>query len=222
MSRRKKKGSFRHDPFRKLKGLAVSSVEKGSDREPVEETAAPTAGPSADNDAFADEMARLGVQRSSGETAGAPAGETPRLETESEPEDSDEALFLAALEGMDSRFEDGFPVPEEPSASPRRMKQLRQGRLIPEEKIDLHGLSRAEVRTRVGYFLENAIYHGRKTVLIITGRGRGSGGAPVLRNEVERFLAEQGRTWAIEWGRAPRRYGGEGALVVFLKNASKR
>jgi len=197
-------------------------VEKGSDREPVEETAAPTAGPSADNDAFAAEMVRLGVQRRSGKTSGDPADEAPRPEMDSEPKDSDEALFLAALDGMDSRFEDGFPVPEEPSASPRRMKQLRQGRLIPEEKLDLHGLSRAEVRIRVGYFLQNAVYHGRKTVLIITGRGRGSGGEAVLRSEVERFLAEEGRTWASEWGRAPRRYGGEGALVVFLKSASKR
>jgi DNA-nicking Smr family endonuclease len=60
-----------------------------------------------------------------------------------------------------------------------------------------------------------------KTVLIVTGRGKSSGAEPVLRAEVERYLNHDAGAWVSEWGRAPRQYGGEGALVVFLKGSKK-
>jgi DNA-nicking Smr family endonuclease len=109
------------------------------------------------------------------------------------PAATDRELFLDALKGMDTVFEDAFPPEEEvQQVLPRRMKLLRQGRLVPEAKIDLHGLTREEARTKVGYFLEDSVYQGKKTVLIVTGRGKGSGGEPVLRAEVERYLSTEG------------------------------
>jgi DNA-nicking Smr family endonuclease len=40
----------------------------------------------------------------------------------------------------------------------------------------------------------------------------------VLRDEAEKILEEHRKTLIAEWGRAPRQYGGEGALVIFMKN----
>jgi DNA-nicking Smr family endonuclease len=40
----------------------------------------------------------------------------------------------------------------------------------------------------------------------------------VLRQAVEALLQESKRQ-VVEWGLAPRRYGGSGALVVFLRKA---
>ncbi len=128
--------------------------------------------------------------------------------------------LLEQLGRLDIVFEDRHPKEEEEVVSAsRRMKRLRQGRLKPEATLDLHGLDRHGARQRIRFFLEDMVWQGRKTVLIITGRGLGSGEeGPVLRSEAERFLSNEGRTWVLEWGRAPRSYGGEGALIAFLRS----
>lgn len=215
--------SFQANPFKKLKGFAASAPPE-KDPEKKGKTAAPP--PAGEDDAtlFAEEMSRLGVKRGREEKS-APPGKVSGEEdgAASVPAATDRELFLDALKGMDTVFEDAFPPEEEvQQVLPRRMKLLRQGRLVPEAKIDLHGLTREEARTKVGYFLEDSVYQGKKTVLIVTGRGKGSGGEPVLRAEVERYLATGAGEWVSEWGRAPRWYGGEGALVVFLTGKSKR
>ena len=211
-------GSRRHDssgsPFKRLKGFRVSS----SPKEQSPPSAKPAAEPQEeDGDLFAREMARLGVK---GEGAPEPSS-APTTKGESTPSPEDDGgLFLAALGQLDAVFQDEIPGTEEQetcAAAPRRMKLVRQGKLIPEARLDLHGLTREEARARTRHFLENAAYHGRKTVLIITGRGKGSEGEPVLRAELERYLSQEGRAWGAEWGRAPRQYGGVGALVGFLK-----
>lgn len=210
---------FQQNPFKGLKGFCVSTTpEKGLKKKEKP----PAASPAIEEEAalFAAEMAKLGVDcREAAEaTTGEVAGEESILPP-SPP--SDRELFLDALKGMDTVFADELPPPEEPPASPRRMKLLRQGRLVPEAKLDLHGLTRDAARDRVRYFLDDSFYQGIKTVLIVTGRGKGSDGEPVLRAEVEHYLNHEAGAWVSEWGRAPRRYGGEGALVVFLQGKKK-
>ncbi len=122
---------------------------------------------------------------------------------------------------MDNVFRDEIPEAAAASAPPRRMRQLRQGKLTPEAKLDLHGLNRQEAREKVRFFLEDAVFHGLKTVLVITGRGKGSSDGPVLRTFMEGYLSKEAKAWVLEWDRAPARYGGDGALVVFLKGRRK-
>lgn len=63
-------------------------------------------------------------------------GEEENLSPTSSP--SDRELFLDALKGMDTLFSDELPPPEEHKASPRRMKLVRQGRLVPEANFFLY------------------------------------------------------------------------------------
>jgi len=211
---------IQQNPFTGLKGFCVSTPAEKSPAKQAKPPAAPPANED-ETELFAAEMARLGVDRRETE-AEAPAGEETGGASVSPPfPPSDRELFLDALKGMDTVFADELPPPEEPLPSPRRMKLLRQGRLVPEATLDLHGLTRDEARQRVRYFLDDSLYQGLKTVLIVTGRGKGSGGEPVLRAEVERYLNHEAGAWVHEWGRAPRRYGGEGALAVFLKGGKK-
>lgn len=222
--KKKKSGKeFKSSPFKQLKGLCVSPPEeKKTPPVPAGKKTSPRTG--AEEVGFADEMARLGVERLGGGEAAEAAGKSavePAEKTadqaQSPPADEEE-LFLAALGNMDAVFRDQVPESEEPTPpGPRRMKLLRQGKLHPEGTLDLHGRTREEARQQVEFFLDDALYQGWKTVLIITGRGRGSGGEPVLRREVENFLAREAGGRVAEWGRAPARLGGEGALVVFLK-----
>jgi len=77
-----------------------------------------------------------------------------------------------------------------------------------------------EACTKVRFFLQDALYQGYRTVLVITGKGSHSSDGPVLRIAMERLLESQ-RELVLEWGIAPPRYGGSGALIVFLRQPGK-
>jgi DNA-nicking Smr family endonuclease len=213
-----RKKEFQHDPFKRLKGFCVSSPEKAP---PEDRPATPPVTAYDEAALFADEMARLGVAHRPAGDAAAETAETSAPDSSpkaaDEPPPTDRELFLASLGEREAVFGDEIPAEDEPAAAPRRMRQVRRGELVPEAQLDLHGLGRDDARERVRHFLDNAVYQGRKTVLIVTGRGKGSGGEPVLRAEIERYLKYEASAWVAEWGRAPARYGGEGALIVFLK-----
>jgi DNA-nicking Smr family endonuclease len=216
MSRKKEsEKTFRHDPFSDLKGFAVSAQEK---KEPPAAKPAPPVAPAPDApELFAAEMERLGVARREGATLEPPQKRPPAPVSRPAPA-TDAELFRAALGEMETVFADEVSAEEEGhAAAPRRMRQLRRGELVPEARLDLHGLSREQARRKVLHFLDDARYQGLRTVLVITGKGIGSGAEPVLRAEIERLLRHEAGAWVAEWGRAPRQYGGEGALVVFLR-----
>ncbi len=220
-----RKKEFQHDPFRGLKGFCVSPAEKAAMPDRPVATASSDAPPRDEAAIFAEEMDRLGVvcrdveEDATEAVAGRREVDPPAVDTVPAPNDQD--LFLASLGSMEKVFVDDFPLAEDPAATPRRMRQVRRGELVPEAQLDLHGLGRDAARDRVRHFLDNAVHHGRKTVLIVTGRGKSSGREPVLRAEIERYLRYEAAAWVAEWGRAPARYGGEGALIVFLKGRKR-
>jgi DNA-nicking Smr family endonuclease len=210
---------MRNDPFKALKGFCVSAPEPSPPPKiaPLPRSVAPE-----EPVAFSEEMARIGVRKLKAPEREAPRPAVPSVEEPPVPV-GDADLFVAALGQLDTVFSDRFPEEDEvvPTAAPRRMKLLARGKLMPEATLDLHGLSRDEALERVRHFLDNAAYHGRKTLLIVTGKGLRSESEPVLRAAVERFLNGEGRSLVAEWGRAPRQFGGDGALAVFLRNAEK-
>jgi DNA-nicking Smr family endonuclease len=219
-SKKQKTKDFQNSPFKALKGVAVAAEKDSSDKKPAPpQPVEPVA--ENDADAFEREMALLGVdprvQDDCEQEAEPVLNELWEEKSEKVVELNDDELFLDSLGKMDSVFLDEIPQEEEVAATARRMRQLRQGKLAPEAKLDLHGLTRQEAREKVRFFLEDSTFQGLKTVLIITGRGKGSSDGPVLRQFMERYLSSDARAWVVEWGRAPARYGGEGALVAFLK-----
>jgi len=153
------------------------------------------------------------VERAPVRKADETAPQSPRLSRE----EREEATFLDAIGSVEKVFKDEWPE-DEPvkQAVPRRMRQVERGQLKPEAELDLHGLTVDEASVKVGFFLRDAIYHGFRTILIITGKGLHSSDGPVLRQAMEKLLDRQ-REHVVEWGVAPRRYGGDGALVVFLR-----
>jgi DNA-nicking Smr family endonuclease len=209
------------NPFKSLKGFSVSAEQKTTDKAKAEPGPDPALPEEPVN--FSMAMAQLGVKpMGQPQAPREPAAPAQVVKDDPPPVASDEELFLAELGKLDCLFADRFPEEEEAvAATPRRMKLLRQGKLVPEATLDLHGANREEARGKVRCFLENSVYQGKSTVLIITGWGRGGGGHSVLRDTIEQFLVGPGRTWVAEWGRAPKNHGGEGALVVFLRAVGK-
>ena len=218
---KKKSDDFTSSPFKSLKGLSLPVKEEI--KPPV---LAPRHEVAGEYD-FAVEMKGLGVKT-------LPPDERlvftdrPKIEPSVAVTPvvtaalTEEALFLQAIAGMEVIFTDEIPDLEVPSATPRRMKLVEQGRLRPADRLDLHGYSRSEARSRVTHFLENSLHHRHELVLIITGWGKHGSGEAILREEIMRFLRTDGASLISEWALAPKNLGGDGALLVFPRRNQKK
>ncbi|MBK5925949.1 hypothetical protein CCR87_01020 [Rhodobaculum claviforme] len=108
---------------------------------------------------------------------------------------------------------------------PRLKRRLLRGRLEPEARIDLHGLTLAEAQPALVGFLRRAHGDGRRLVLVITGKGRGPSDAlplpyrtGALRHEVPLWLQRPPlRALVQQTAQAHARHGGAGALYVYLR-----
>jgi DNA-nicking Smr family endonuclease len=218
---------FSSSPFKDLKGLSAfkepSALTKNVDVQKSNMTKR-TAAPASDGVSFADEMDFLGVKPLPGKKVEAPAPKQGKAEQAhvlhlDSKEERDKETFLDALGAMETTFVDEWSE-DEPvkKAAPRRMKQVERGQLKPEAELDLHGLTVEESCAKVRFFLHDSLYQGFQTTLIITGKGLHSNDGPVLRQAVERMLETQ-RDVVLEWGLAPQRYGGSGALIIFLRQS---
>jgi DNA-nicking Smr family endonuclease len=219
---KKKSQDFNNSPFKNLKGLSLPVQEE------VKATPSPSPREVLREYNFSEEMKELGVkilpederlaeiERSPvvpPSTVVRPAPIKPR---------NDKELFLSAIEGMEVFFHDEIPDLEVPTATPRRLKLVEQGRLRPSERLDLHGFSRSEARRRAAHFLEDAVHNGYPLVLIITGWGKHGSGEAILREEIARFLRSDGAPLISEWAFAPKNLGGDGALLVFPRSKNKK
>ena len=95
-------------------------------------------------------------------------------------------------------------------------ERLKRGRRTIEARLDLHGLTQAEAHDALLRFIAGSHAAGRRCVLVITGRGRFSGG--VLKQAVPRWLHEPGmRHLLLAIAPAQPQHGGSGALYVLLR-----
>ncbi len=211
---------FDTTPFKSLEGVVASGRDKSSQK--VRET---VVGGQSKQDvfgSFAAEMKMLGVKQlnltedvEDNESCGSVA--IP-LVGENDESQSDDELFLAAMNNLTVTFEDSMiEETPRPGAKSKRIKQVKQGKLTPDASLDLHGFYCAEALRKLNHFLQNAQHNGWKTLLVVTGKGlHSAAGEPALRNEIERYLSAEGKKQVVEWSRAPRQYGGDGALILFL------
>jgi DNA-nicking Smr family endonuclease len=103
--------------------------------------------------------------------------------------------------------------------------KMRKGKLRPEARIDLHGMTVAEAHPALRSFILGSRAKGRRLVLVITGKGRVADDfAPMpvragrLRHDVPRWLALPPLAGAVlQIAPAHQRHGGEGALYVYLR-----
>ncbi|QFU10147.1 putative DNA endonuclease SmrA [Rhodobacteraceae bacterium THAF1] len=104
-------------------------------------------------------------------------------------------------------------------------KRLKQGKIVPEGRIDLHGLTLAEAHPRLMSFVFSSHAAGKRLVLVITGKGRDrDDGGPiperrgVLRHQVPAWLTGGPlRPIVLQITEAHRRHGGSGAFYVYLR-----
>jgi DNA-nicking Smr family endonuclease len=103
--------------------------------------------------------------------------------------------------------------------------RMVRGKLVPEARIDLHGMTLAEAHPELVRFVLNAQSAGMRLVLVITGKGkRGEDHGPIpqrmgaLRHQVPQWLRLPPLGPAVlQVTEAHLKHGGGGAYYVYLR-----
>ena len=107
----------------------------------------------------------------------------------------------------------------------RTAERLRKGQMQIDARLDLHGMNQGEARIALHRFIRDAYGHGKRCVLVITGKGKTGkttgdwmeSSAGVLKQKTPDWLREADiRDLVLETAPA-RRHGGDGALYVLLR-----
>lgn len=130
------------------------------------------------------------------------------------------------------RLDLAAPVGEQLARQPVSMDRklhgkMMRGKLEPEARIDLHGMTVAQAHQALTGFILASQARGLRLVLVITGKGRTKGpdyAAPmpsragVLKHEVPQWLRSgPAATLVLELREAHRSHGGSGAYYVYLR-----
>lgn len=100
--------------------------------------------------------------------------------------------------------------------------KLKKGRLPIEGRLDLHGMTQDEAWRALSRFIPAAVRQEKRTVLVITGKGRVSESGGVLRRMVPLWLTEtELRRHVIGITAAQPKDGGSGALYVRLRRSDR-
>ena len=103
--------------------------------------------------------------------------------------------------------------------------RMKRGKLVPEARIDLHGMTLDRAHPALTRFILSAQASGNRLVLVITGKGKaadGYGPMPVrhgiLKHQVPQWLAMPPLAQAVlQVSPAHIKHGGGGAFYVYLR-----
>lgn len=96
------------------------------------------------------------------------------------------------------------------------LRDLRRGRWVVQNHLDLHGMNRDEARRHVALFLAECVARDHRCARIVHGKGlRSPGREPVLKKLVLGWLTQSKGILAFCQARAAE--GGAGAVIVLLR-----
>lgn len=107
----------------------------------------------------------------------------------------------------------------------KNLARLKKGKLAPEARLDLHGMTLTQAHPALIGFILKAHSKGNRLVLVITGKGNkqpASQLAPVqkgvLKRQVPTWLSQAPVSSVIQYTtNAHTKHGGDGALYVYLR-----
>ncbi|MEP3345130.1 MAG: Smr/MutS family protein [Litoreibacter sp.] len=103
--------------------------------------------------------------------------------------------------------------------------RLKQGKLSPEARLDLHGMTLEQAHPMLNRFILDAHAQGKRLVLVITGKGKSRddfGPIPtrlgVLRHQVPQWFHQHPlKPHILQVAQASLKHGGSGAYYVYLR-----
>lgn len=107
----------------------------------------------------------------------------------------------------------------------KAFNQMKRGKMKPEGKLDLHGMTLDRAHPALTRFILSAQAQGKRLVLVVTGKGKhrdDAGPIPVrfgvLRHQVPQWLSMPPLASAVlQVSQANVRHGGGGAYYVYLR-----
>lgn len=121
-------------------------------------------------------------------------------------------------------------LPDQVRSAPVQMDnksfgKLKRGKLRPEGRIDLHGMTLDRAHPALLHFIQTSHRNGKRLVLVITGKGkqRDDGGPipvryGVLRHQVPQWLSSPPLSSVVlQVAQAHISHGGSGAYYVYLR-----
>lgn len=112
-----------------------------------------------------------------------------------------------------------------PRMDQKQFGRMKRGKLVPEARIDLHGMTLDQAHPALIRFILRSQSEGKRLVLVITGKGKSPDTFDptpqhrgILRRQVPHWLEIPPLTQAVlQVTPAHIRHGGEGALYVYLR-----
>lgn len=131
---------------------------------------------------------------------------------------------MAAADGFDLSYADGFVRGRASGVSRQTVDRLGRGEFAVTRHLDLHGYPLDDARGLVDEFLADCQRDGKRSVLLITGKGLNSPqGRGVLHEQVPQWLARgPSSRRVLAFVSARPCDGGIGALYVLLRRYSSR
>jgi len=216
-------------PFKELKKLLKTR--------PVAPQAAPTprpgpkpsvAAPSEADDADLFVQAFAGVRPLNGQTNGKRVAVEPSVTRSIVSEDAEVLAKLSDLVSGHAPFEltetEEYVEGARIGLDPRLVTRLRRGEFATQSHIDLHGLTQPDAKEALTQFILDSVRKGRRTVLVVHGRGlRSPGGQPILKHATAQWLSHGTIGGYVLAFTSARAYdGGAGAVWVLLRRERKR
>lgn len=95
--------------------------------------------------------------------------------------------------------------------------KIKQGKILIEQKLDLHGFKEIEAKKELEIFINNCVDKGMRLVLVITGKGKGKGQG-IIKKNISIWLNQNIiRQKILGFDYASPKHGGTGAIYVFLR-----
>jgi len=113
---------------------------------------------------------------------------------------------------------DNFLEFARPGIQKSHLKQIRNGKIAPEDHLDLHGYRRDDARRTLLEFLDHAQHQSFKLVRIVHGKGfHSNDNQPILKAMVNKWL--QSIPEVLAFTSTTPDDGGTGAVYVLLKKS---
>lgn len=128
--------------------------------------------------------------------------------------EKDKEIFLNAIKNLDcsNHIKNTNNIEKKYSKFKPNLKNV-----IPQDTLDLHGLTRERALHSVKKFIFEAKKNKLKVILIIHGKGfRSENKISVLKDLVEYYIATEGKYYIKYSTEAPARLGGGGAKLIYL------
>ncbi len=111
-----------------------------------------------------------------------------------------------------------------PHMDRRRFEKMRRGRMEPEERLDLHGMTSERAHSALHGFILSAAARDLRLVLVITGKGKADESVHqprrhgILRHSLPHWLGAPPLIGHIlQVTPAHQRHGGAGAFYIYLR-----